>query len=47
MMDTKQLFSDLVESEELKDISIKHIVKVAIVVLKLIQDNKYIYRIGE
>ena len=46
-MDTKQLFNDLVNSEELKDVPLKHIGKVAIVVLRLIQGNKYVYKIGE
>lgn len=46
-MDTKQFFEDLVESEELKEIPLVYIGKVAVVVLRLIQNNKYIFRIGE
>lgn len=46
-MNTKQFFNDLVNNEELKDIPLKYIGRVALIVLKLIQENNYIYRIGD
>jgi len=46
-MNASQLYKDLVNNEELKDIPLVYVCRVAVVVLKLIQGNKYVYRIGE
>lgn len=46
-MNTDKLYKDLINSEELKDVPIKYIFTVAVTVLKLIQGNNYVYKIGE
>lgn len=46
-MDIDRFVKDLLNNEELKDVPISYIGRVALVVLKLIQGNKYIYKIDE
>lgn len=46
-MDTDKFVKDLLNNEELKDVPIIYIGKVALVVLKLIQGNKYVYTLDE
>lgn len=46
-MDMERFVKDLMNSEELKDIPLMYIGKVAIVVVRLLQGNKYNYKIGD
>lgn len=46
-MDLDKFVKDLLNNEELLDVPITYIGKVALVVLKLMQGNKYVYKIGE
>lgn len=46
-MDTDRFVKDLLNNEELKDIPIVYIGQVALVVLKLIQGNAYVYTLDE
>ena len=42
-MNPDQLYKELTNSEELKDIPLSHIIKVAFVVIKILQSNGMIF----
>lgn len=46
-MDSEKLFEDIINTTCIQDIPIEYIARVAFVVLSLIQDNKYSYKLGE
>lgn len=46
-MDTEKLFKDLTNDIRLQGVPIEYICRIAIVVLDLLNGNKYIFKIGE
>lgn len=42
-MDTDRLFKDLANSEEIRDVPIMYVARVAVTLLKLLQGNRYNY----